>query len=414
MSIRSWILPVLGIGLLIGLLLASPGVLAAPSGQMTSTPESTPPGTAPSSDDSELEGLLAAVDAENRKWQNITFWSDGTLGDSSLADLALNVAVGELLPEIAIPLYAGGEFRPAEQARPLLLNFWASWCGPCQQEVPYLLDMHADPDAPFQITVVNVLDDKAAGASFAQAEFPSTLTSGQGSDTLVSQLGIRAIPTSILVDARQEIVAIHLGNITPTVVDLLYWLAGHGEQEAAPAEANPVAEPSPELLEEVARANQAGGALSLWAGGRLGVESAPLPALNVGDKLPGFGFVTNQGQNYQLDLAERPQLINFWASWCTPCRDEFPLLIAAQARPDGAFDVVFVNVWDDPVTYQDYLADYPDDLVAMIDVHGDLPEQYGFEMVPVTLLVDGEGRIRLIHVGPLNPAVLSLADVLAS
>jgi cytochrome c biogenesis protein CcmG/thiol:disulfide interchange protein DsbE len=190
----------------------------------------------------------------------------------------------------------------------------------------------------------------------------------------------------------REIVAIHLGNITPAVVDLLYWLAGHGEQEPASVEAIPAAEPSQELLEEVARANQAVGALSLWAGGRVGVDGAPLPALNVGDKLPGFGFVTNQGQNYQLDLAERPQLVNFWASWCAPCRDEFPLLIAEQARPDVVFDVVFVNVWDDPVTYQDYLADYPDDLVAMIDVCGDLPEQYGFEMVPVTLLVDEEGR----------------------
>ncbi len=413
---RPWILPMLGMGLLLGLLLAGPGTRAASGGLLipTPTPVAGPLATELPSDGAELEVLLTAVDTENREWQNITFWSGGYLGNSSLEGLAIDIPVGDQLPELVIPLHAGGEFRLADQTGPQLLNFWASWCGPCQQEVPYLLTMHADPDVPFQIAAINVLDEKSAALSFAQAEFPPTLNSGQGDNALVELLGIEAIPVSILVDANREIVAVHFGNITPAVVDLLYWLANQLDSPAVLAQTPSAEGPSSELLEDVAQANQAGGAVSLWAGGRLGIEDAPLPALAVGEKLPGFGLVTHGGENYQLDLAERPQLLNFWASWCAPCREEFPLLIASRARLDSPFDVVFVNVWDDPITYADYLADYPGDLVAVIDVDGELPEQYGFEMVPVTLLVDGEGQIRLIHVGPLNPAVLVLADVLAS
>jgi thiol-disulfide isomerase/thioredoxin len=406
-------------GVIVLALLGVLGVAAAQSpGQATATPDSTPPAIPPISTPTEsaapdLAALAEAVRQENLSWENITFWQEGTLGDPALEALALSVGIGDELPDFEMPLLDGGRFRLADETGPLLVNFWASWCGPCRLELPYLLEMQADPDAPFDLALVNVLDDETGYRTLAEAEFPAGLRTGRApDDALVGTLDIRGIPVSILVDRNLRVQAIHVGNITPAVVDFLYRLAG---DEASSVEASPAAPQDSlpqDLLDEVQRANGEGGAVTIWAGGTLGQVVPPPIGVAVGSKFPGFGLVSTQGENFVSDLAGQPMLYNFWASWCGSCVDEFPLLIEHSQASGVPYQVAFVNIWDDPVTAGQFLVAYPTDILVLPDVRNALPDVYGLSMVPVSLVVDGSGAIVAIQIGPVNAAFLQLADAL--
>ncbi len=215
--LRVGLLSMLVVGMMIALVSGSAEVRAASLLRQTATPTLLLPPDAPAAT-SELEVLAAAVEEENLSWENMTFWSQGTLGDPALARLALAVEIGEQVPVFTMPLLNGGVFDLARTTRPLLLNFWASWCGPCQMELPYLLELHADPNAPFDVAMINVWDAEQAYLAFSQAELPSTIISGRGAEGLPEQYGIQAIPVSILVDSQRRVLAVHVGNLTPAVV----------------------------------------------------------------------------------------------------------------------------------------------------------------------------------------------------
>ena len=417
----------IAVGLLIlGLLLGMLGSVAAqPSGQGAATP--TPPAlfptlpapiptAVPSSDATSPAGLADLVEearAENLGWENITFWQGGSFGDSSLEGLALAVGVGDVLPDFEVPLLDGGRFHLTDEQGPLLLNFWASWCGPCRLELPYLLEMHADPEAPFDVALVNVLDDETSYRVLAEAEFPASLRTGRAPDALADSLGMRGIPVSILVDGEQRVRAVHVGNLTPAIVRLLYRLADDLAAEPDPsAPEMPQDGPSPELLDAVQHANSTSGGITVWAGGVLGASVPPPIGVTVGSKLPGFGLVSMDGENFVSDLSDEAMLYNFWASWCGPCVSEFPLLIDHDQARGTPYRVAFVNIWDDPVTASQFLANYPANLFVLPDARNVLPELYGLSLVPVSLVVADDGTVVMIQIGPVNAESLELADAL--
>lgn len=279
-------------------------------------------------------------------------------------------------------------------------------------ELPYLLEMHADAEAPFSLALVNIFDDEASYRALAKDEFPADLRAGRAPDTLADALGIRGIPVSILLDATRRVQAVHVGNLTPAVVRLLYRLA----EDQAVVDESPSTSPQdavpPNLLDAVQKANEQGGAVTIWAGGALGAIVPPPIDMAVGSKLPGFGLVSLEGENFVSDLSDEPMLFNFWASWCGPCVAEFPLLIDHSRATGTPYGVAFVDVWDDPVTASQFLANYPADILVLPDARNELPDLYGLSLVPVSVVVDAEGVVVLIQIGPVNAESLQLADAL--
>lgn len=120
----------------------------------------------------------------------------------------------------------------------------------------------------------------------------------------------------------------------------------------------------------------------------------PLPGLlRDGTQVAGLSNADFKGQL---------SLVNVWASWCAPCRQEHPLLM--ELARDKRIQVVGINYKDKPDDARRFLGDMGNPFALVgADVKGRNAIDWGVYGVPETYLVDGEGRIIYKHVGPFSP-----------
>ncbi len=106
------------------------------------------------------------------------------------------------------------------------------------------------------------------------------------------------------------------------------------------------------------------------------------------------------------DLAGRSTVVNFWASWCDPCREEMPMLASvAQTRDSVRF--IGVNTKDQPAAAADFLESSGVGFEQLYDPDGELLRQLGtVQGLPVTLVLDTEGVVTLRHIGQIDEATL--------
>jgi thiol-disulfide isomerase/thioredoxin len=132
--------------------------------------------------------------------------------------------------------------------------------------------------------------------------------------------------------------------------------------------------------------------VTLFAGSALG-------QWKVGDKLPplsGFGL----GPGLPTDLRGQTVLIDFWASWCAPCKKSFPVLDDLQKKYAGrGFIILAVNVDEDAAKADQFMHDHPVSFAVVRDASQKLVEAAGVAAMPSSFLVDASGTIRFAHVG---------------
>lgn len=113
------------------------------------------------------------------------------------------------LPSLAA-VSAGGASPAAPVPQPTVLNFWATWCGPCRAELP-LLDSAARSGAA--VTLINVGEPQNRVQDFLRGE-GLALPSRVGGDALAAQLGVRAFPTTVVIGPGGWVLARHLGPLS--------------------------------------------------------------------------------------------------------------------------------------------------------------------------------------------------------
>lgn len=123
-----------------------------------------------------------------------------------------------------------------------------------------------------------------------------------------------------------------------------------------------------------------------------------------GQPAPAFTLSTLEGGRISLaDLRGKPVVLNFWASWCVPCRDEAPILRAAQARHAARELIVLgVTVNDKPEDSQRFAQQFNLNFPSVIDKDGRVGVAYGVTGVPETYFVSRNGIIQSKHFGPIN------------
>jgi thiol-disulfide isomerase/thioredoxin len=123
------------------------------------------------------------------------------------------------------------------------------------------------------------------------------------------------------------------------------------------------------------------------------------PATDTAVPAPSFSLASRTGGQVSLaDLRGQVVMINFWASWCGPCRQEFPALeqIYARYRPMG-FTLVAINVESDQADAEKFLAATPASFPILFDPDNTVSGSYGVTAMPTTVLLDRQGRVRWLH-----------------
>jgi thiol-disulfide isomerase/thioredoxin len=124
-------------------------------------------------------------------------------------------------------------------------------------------------------------------------------------------------------------------------------------------------------------------------------------ALDTGQAAPEFTLSSAEGKPLQL-AAFRGKLVylDFWASWCAPCRRSFPWMNAMQEKygPAG-LAVLGVNVDQRRPDAERFLAQVPAKFTVAYDPQGTVPKLYAIKAMPSTVLIDREGRALLVHAG---------------
>ncbi len=116
---------------------------------------------------------------------------------------------------------------------------------------------------------------------------------------------------------------------------------------------------------------------------------------------PDFTLKSDSGENLRLgEYRGQIVLINFWASWCGPCRQEMPLLdqLHKKYAPLG-FTVLGVNVDQDPDQARAMLARIPVEFPVVFDSQSTVSEAYDVIAMPTTVVVDRNGDARYLHRG---------------
>ena len=127
-----------------------------------------------------------------------------------------------------------------------------------------------------------------------------------------------------------------------------------------------------------------------------------VPDALVGKAAPGFTMTDLEGETHTLAAhAGQPVVINFWSTWCLPCKQEHPLLLKAPTLwPDAQFYGVVYS--DDPVLAERYLERAGSAYPHLVDPGGAMAIDYGVAGVPETYFIDEHGVITYKHKGPLT------------
>ena len=137
------------------------------------------------------------------------------------------------------------------------------------------------------------------------------------------------------------------------------------------------------------------------------------PSTDIGRAAPDFLLATPDGGTMRMsDLRGKPLLVNFWASWCTPCRQEMPEIVRAyNARKRDAFTVVGVDLQENASQVLDFAHEFGMTFPLVIDSNGGVGDAWHIggpvQGIPTTYFLDASGVVQARVYGPMTAAPLA-------
>ncbi len=112
---------------------------------------------------------------------------------------------------------------------------------------------------------------------------------------------------------------------------------------------------------------------------------------------------TTNGEAWLSDFRGHPVVLNFWATWCRPCRSEMPQFVNAYDKyRDKGLVVIGLNLQEGPSLIQPFAQEFGIDYPILVDRTGQVGDKYRLLGLPTTVFIDANGVIQSIYSGPLQ------------
>jgi len=144
------------------------------------------------------------------------------------------------------------------------------------------------------------------------------------------------------------------------------------------------------------------------------LSSPSVQAAGLGDDAPAFSLPSLSGKKRDLqDFRGKVILLNFWATWCVPCREELPELekMQQQFRTKG-FEVIGINLDKKPKSAEKYVQDFALSYTILHDPEAEVMQQYPGRAMPISYLIDRSGRMQKIFFGFNRKKVPEMSDAI--
>ena len=133
----------------------------------------------------------------------------------------------------------------------------------------------------------------------------------------------------------------------------------------------------------------------------------------VGHLAPDFTLTTPNGDSFTLiravdrtGTAGKPVVLNFWATWCGPCRIEMPHMQATSEKYAGQVAIIGVNQMEPADRITDFAAEFGLTYPLLVDEQNVVNNLYGITSLPTTVFIDANGTVRELIIGTISQGVL--------
>ena len=140
--------------------------------------------------------------------------------------------------------------------------------------------------------------------------------------------------------------------------------------------------------------------IQLTASAWLIAMSAPALAIEAGQNAPDFELAGRNGALHLSDYKGKTVYLDFWASWCGPCKQSFPWMNDMQSRYGAkGLRVVGINVDQKTEDAKNFLNETPAKFDVAFDASGKTPKTYAIKGMPTSVLIGPDGKVLMVHSG---------------